>query len=150
MIIMALIFSGTFSQQVYAKENVFSSRNLFYPTNTPILSPINENTISSRSVLINSNILVNKNNKCINPKIFTLNLFSNVKYKAIVIKLEKTYLGCVWTGRIGGIGYSYFTIMKVGNLFIGNIGSPQGVYEFSHVRGRIYRIIKINQGLHQD
>jgi len=130
---------------VKANENNYQlEKRFFLPSFITQTFPKDVSIIRSRVSKINTSLLINEYGKPYNTKFIKLNLFGNVVYRGIIIKIEKTEFGYVWTGILDGIPYSYFTIMKVGKLFIGNIGSPQGVYEFSNIGGSLYRIIKIN------
>ena len=77
-----------------------------------------------------------------------INLFDDARYMGVIDSTYQDDLGTVWLGHFSGVEYSYFTIMKVGILYIGNFGSPAGVYEVSNVKGNLYRIIQIEENYH--
>ncbi|MCK9371385.1 hypothetical protein M0R04_15835 [Candidatus Dojkabacteria bacterium] len=119
-------------------------RRLFLPTSLTQTFPKDPMIVRSRLSYINNDLLINADGEPRNIQLIRLNLFRDVVYRGIITSIEENEFGYVWIGTLENVPYSYFTIMKVGELFIGNIGSPQGVYEFSNVGGDIYRIIKIN------
>ncbi len=76
-----------------------------------------------------------------------LNLFANANYVGVVDGLTRDGGWIVWSGHLRGIPYSYFYILRSGNLCIIHVGSPQGVYEVTWVGGAIYRVVQIRQML---
>ncbi len=74
-----------------------------------------------------------------------LNLFANADYTAIVDRVSSYQGWIVWSGHLRGIPYSYFHILRSGNLCIVHVGSPQGVYEVTWVSGAVYRVVQMRQ-----
>ena len=124
------------------------SNALFLDTSETASLPTDVHNARSRYVKLNRALLLDQTNQPLNLPAgteITINFFPDVTYTGVIEKVSDEGGVISWVGNLKNVEYSYFTIIYTSDVFIGNFGSPAGVYEVSHVSGDLYQVIAVDQ-----
>lgn len=118
---------------------------IFLDTDVVLADPAEGHISRWRAVRVNLALLLDEQGQARNLKEFTVNLFPDVTYIAVIENIEQSGGVYSWSGYLKDVELSYFTMVYTGGAFMGHFASPLGVYETAFSQGDVYRVIQIDQ-----
>jgi len=107
--------------------------------------PPDPNAARERPVKVDLSVLLRDNGRATGIEEFTVNLFPDVTYTAVITEVNPDGNGYTWIGYLKDVEYSNLTMVYTGSAFIAQFASPAGVYEVSLAGDDLYRVVLIDQ-----
>jgi hypothetical protein len=112
-------------------------------------APSASHVIRSRYVHINTDLLLDANNKVLEMAPGTqldINLFPGVNYIGVLERVEQNGPDSYsWVGSLQDIEYSRMYIIFTEGVFLAHFASPSGVYEVRQIENNLYQVVEIDQ-----
>jgi hypothetical protein len=110
--------------------------------------------VRSRYVTLNTSLLVGSDGSALSlppGATLSLNLFDDLGLTAVLERVELNAGGGFnWLGHVEGIPYSQVILVVNGEMVVGNVATPQGVYQVRYAGGGVHAVHEIDQSAFPD